>query len=134
MHGNKTSNAIRCASRIRHRTKIIHSSILIIYYSIRKDVERLFGTLKFLFRWLLGPIHYQDLETINYTARVCVFLHIIDDIAPDLLAKLDHLLDLLYDPDLSVPSMFNDCNHIDPFPFTAPQNPMNADEVPNFRK
>ena len=90
------------------------------------DVERLFGTLKFCFRWFLGPILYHDLETVSYAVRVSAILHNrllvydgidwdkIDDsmdrdqdnISPDILAQLVPLPDLppVHDPDLPVPT------------------------------
>ena len=43
--------------------------------SIRKDVERCFGTLKMRFRWLIGPIAYHELSTIANVVKVCAILH-----------------------------------------------------------
>ena len=127
--------------------------------SIRKDVEqRLFGTLKFRFRWLMGPILFHDLETVNYAVRTCAILHNrllvydgmndfdwdnIDDtmdkdqdnISPDLLATLVNLPDELppvHDPDLPVPTLVDDNQAADPFPFTAPTSPMEEGEEPIF--
>ena len=47
--------------------------------SIRKDVERLFGTLKFRFRWLMGPILYHDLETVNHAVRTYTIAYGMND-------------------------------------------------------
>ena len=58
--------------------------------SIRKDVERLFGTLKMRFRWLVGPIAYHELSTIHNVVKVCAILH-------NRLLEYDKMLDFDWD-------------------------------------
>ena len=57
----------------------IMSIILSFGQNVRKDVEQLFGTLKFRFRWLMGPILYHDLETINYAVRTYTIAYGMND-------------------------------------------------------
>jgi hypothetical protein len=126
--------------------------------SIRKDVERLFGTLKMRFRWLIGPIAYHKLSTIQNVVKVCAILHNrllehdgmldfdwdnIDDTAdkeddlladPALLAVLVPLPDWppYVDPDLPAPSQLDDHEIAVPIPSTLPPEPILEEEEGNF--
>ena len=52
----------------------------------RKDVERLFGTLKSRFRWLSSSIQYHNHVTIHNAVKVCAILH-------NRLLEYDNMLD-----------------------------------------
>ena len=54
--------------------------------SVRKDVERLFGTLKSRFRWLSSSIQYHNHVTIHNAVKVCAILH-------NRLLEYDNMLD-----------------------------------------
>ena len=130
--------------------------------SIRKDVERCFGTLKMRFRWLIGPIAYHELSTIANVVKVCAILHnrlleydgMLDfdwdniddsnDNDDDLLAD-QALLDILVplpewppyvDPDLPAPSQMGDQANAVPVPSTMPipasNNDVPVDDEINF--
>ena len=54
--------------------------------SVRKDEERLFGTLKSRFRWLSSFIQYHNHVTIHNAVRICAILH-------NRLLEYDNMLD-----------------------------------------
>jgi hypothetical protein len=54
--------------------------------SVRKDVERLFGTLKSRFRWLSSSIQYHNHVTIHNAVKICAILH-------NRLLEYDNMLD-----------------------------------------
>eukprot|EP00951_Prasinocladus_malaysianus_P026800 scaffold238804_cov24-Prasinocladus_malaysianus.AAC.1 len=60
MESCKTENERKCSSH---------------YGSIRKDVERCFGTLKKRFRILKVPFHVAEAESIGCVFRTCAILH-----------------------------------------------------------
>ncbi|XP_061974780.1 uncharacterized protein LOC133696577 [Populus nigra] len=49
--------------------------------SARKDIERAFGVLQFLFAIVHGPVRYWDEETLANIMKVCIIMHnmIIED-------------------------------------------------------
>ena len=54
--------------------------------SVRKDVERLFGTLKSRFRWLSSSIQYHNHVTIHNAVKICAIIH-------NRLLEYDNMLD-----------------------------------------
>jgi hypothetical protein len=71
--------------------------------SVRKDEERLFGTLKSRFRWLSSSIQYHNHVTIHNAVRICAILH-------NRLLEYDNMLDFDWgdiDPNTAVDDLID---------------------------